>query len=81
MDAPIQVLTKVDVPQVQCTCRLASYTCPPPNLPPRQPETYSRRWKKCGVPLRQPKFVSAATTDFFTVRRRRGGFHELLLHL
>jgi len=51
--------------------------------PPHQPETYSRRRRrtKCGAPLRQPKFASAAAADFFMVRRRRGGIHELLLHL
>jgi len=51
--------------------------------PPRQPETYSChcRGKKCAAPLGQPKFASAADDDFFTVRRPRGGFHELVLHL
>jgi len=50
--------------------------------PPRQPETYraAPAGKKCGAPP-QPKFASVAAAEFFTVRRRRGGFHELLLHL
>jgi len=37
--------------------------------------------KKCGAPLRQPKFASAPAAEFFTVRQWQGEFHELLQHL